>query len=651
MSSPTVGASFQTRSQTELFKHKAQNQAEKDIQKNGIWRVLDGLHEQLKQLQSVTAGVLPGLLSDQADWNKRTKRISDDLVACQKILPKKAKEKLPTAALNDLKGICVTYIEKLRAVEKLFAENRPKNEVSKALKAIGLTDLLPTLEETKTKLMTATKAESDRLKAKIDLCEQNQLPDVDVLDAVIFRISSLIPDYMVREKLDKVATKDASRIERYEALKPAWQEASLRYDEMRSLDIRLKIGVLTISPLTENLPKAESYQASAEALVKTLEDLSIHTFAKTFVEKNKSRRDLSAWQNSVSQYEKVTEEQTQLKDLLKEFVGNNLKYAFVEKMLGRLSEEINALDKPSDTGINLEDEAFKLKLKAQQDATRRTLVEYRDLVEQKWNQIVTNLNEINQNLAYLEKTQAFAVEASTYYLGAEDIREKVRFTRKEKTLRKEHQAMYDSQVEKFDNLAASVLAEDFENAPSLKTNYAKSLFSQEEIEKAKQPATLEEATEAGYVWTNDDKAKEILTQLNTQKARFVAHMEKHNAETKTDFETTLPAMFTLAVGELNRMGKYLQVETTEYDQCFNGIYERENLIGRFIGNTASAFASSTTSAAKNALALVWSTSSTEKPLPAAISDSPEVPAESVNVAPKIAKNAYVEKVSPFDTVK
>lgn len=634
MLSPNVG---QRKSFENAFAHRPTTNQELSIQKKEAWKVFRGIQEQVNNLQNVVCLIFSGHNKDDLKWNTTIGKLKNDLTGIEKKIEITKKSK-KISAIEELKAKNLILEDFLKKLIEL--EPKAQEDSDRALKSFKNSKKnFKEVETSLPDLLKKAKAEAEHIKDKIDLYGKNPAPCDEVLEPLILRVKSVVPNYVILNQIEKSKEKDKSRITRYEEIKTLWKETSLKHEKAQDLSKRLEFTLASI-PIIKEIQSINQLDDEVNPSLERFGETFTEKFSENFEEKSESRRTLRRFYNKLDDLRNLLTPPTdipfiaiKLEDIKK---TNRPK---IQLTLEKISEEIKNLSNPvnSGSGIHFEDEDFSSQLKAQKEMACTELVKLGNKIEADWNDFCIKLTYSRFCLETVEKFKDFNLQLSSFYLDAEDIRGILRDTRKGVLLRTEHQQVFDKQKSKFEALSTTILASKaptveilpgeitFEEVkkPHLKEEYLEIIAKiEKDIKEYSLQLTSEDIEKVGLVWFSPNakdnpfpNAKDLVFLKVAQQTKFFAnYLNNFKVSLEAAYTEILPNMCKLAVGELNTIGSTLATASSDYDKQFYKAYLPENPLGRMAENGASTIAHGLRTAA-GALSYVWSAEPSESEVP------------------------------------
>lgn len=593
-----------------IFQKSPETDDDKRLQAKEASKVLRGLIKQVTLLKDFQ---LPFGINDELALIEEQINIANENINYQK---KPKNESLDT--LNGWDQEIEEILEKLNNIKSELMSVSDNNKQASDLEESGNDDEgekeeLPALKEkvddiinNRKELMPTIKEESDRLNIQNVFASKYPKPSEHALSCLTVRLKSIIPDYAILDQLRKSEEKDESRQEQYENLKKVWKTFSVKCKQAENLVKQLEFALAvqpTIRPYENEL---ETLKKTTKVLLRAFEEISPHKIVEGFDPKAEKSREFEPLLKSFtsSQYKlteiaKLNKSYNQLNQNIIEFMPTiNSTLENISSSLKTLSKDAVVILKGNNKTIEikLEDDAFTKEITQERISARQTLVVLENKIVLDWNQICYSLNKMQHELSKVERLKALVERLSLSFLKAENIYTTLRNTRKTCPNRNAHKEVFEEQLKKFSELSTAICDLNGSNPEktNLKYQFKKviEIENPQDIEKLGQAATEEEARQLGLVWTSDETKEKAIALLNQDKRQLKTELLLLDATIKEAYSQTLPKIFTLAVKELNTMGKTLEGSNSRDTTDFTKAYLPENPVGKLVSGLSLGWSSS-----------------------------------------------------------
>lgn len=528
--------------------------------------------------------------------------------------------------------------KKLEMIATKFS-TKASGEIDSALQ--GFTSPVTESKDRWTTLTEQVKAKAEKLDRKAQEAAANPEPDEAVVQAIGFRINSLVDANLLKAKLKEFNEEVDARAKRCETLKKTWNESHLVFENMVALDKKLEIRAATLPKISELKATQETCANTMAGVSVSLEKVTPSTLHAGFEQRAKKTWDLKPHFTAVETFKDICEKLPEIGGTLDTLSDQQALRDNVAKALKDTDTEIQRLQQLAvDPALVQAD--FAQPLKAHCEKFIKELTLQKEEIEKTWNDFMLQVIDMHHRYSLFKKAEKYVPLVVQYYLEADQIRQDFRAVKTDRKLndRKAHEDAFKGTGESTIGLrtryekelcekvkAKEVVEEGKDTGPALTLLYhecLKALFSAEDIQTGKEPAVEADAEQVGLVWSNEENKQTILGRLNKLKMQYVAEYEAHNEEVRKAYEEILPTMFNKVAHELNRMRNALNSEDSSHDQNILRAYERENPIAKAVTNGVSAITNGIGAAASGAVALLRR----EEPVPAIVREKDLVPVES-----------------------
>lgn len=548
-----------------------------------LWRVLNGLHKQVTTLQYFKLHIpfKNNFSALNTGLQSMLETIDQQLKACK--YTKQNKRVL----VDELQANNIEWQFILKKLDRLET----------SLKDSSLENADKSLQDIKTEIAKAAstretfiedlKAESDRLKIKIDFADQNPIPKDKVLDNLILRVQKAVPEYIILDALYQSGIKDTDRKKRYEKLKELWKESSVNHEKVQTTLERLELTFALSPEIDAIIEKLTSLGQFTSDCYSVFEEILTHKISEECGAKAAEKRLVTDPKNPLNVFQCTLTKIKSAHDCFETLKRDKDDFRpVIRATLEKNAATIEDLkkSKPSKLPLNLEDGVFIEEINKQRAEALKQMTRLQDNHILWWNFICISLDEVNHKLSAIQRFTPFVQRLHDLYFKLEDIREIVRNTRKRTVNRSEHQAIFDEQNSTFQKLSSSLIQGD--NSDALKQSGEKSRsslslkdqFQAMHSEREVAIKLLDQTSDAtlGLMWDSNETQKMILDSLKNHRKELKNNLIELLEKIENAYSTTLPSLCQLAANELNYMGQTLQHEPAKYDENFNEAYFIKN---------------------------------------------------------------------------